>query len=142
MFFILFRNSPSLLLLIFPSPFSTLPLIFCNFLRLSFFLVCLRLSLSPYLSRVSHQFSTLFFLYFSRFSLTLLPRTVFYFPFSLYFPRLSVSVSLLIAVRGHRYLKPFTAPAAVSLGDSRLYTGLMGISARQWFCVHAQRNII
>lgn len=86
------------------------------------------LSLSPYLSHVSHQFSTLFLLYFSRFSLTLLFRTAFYFSFSLYFPRLSVSISSLIAVRGQRYLKPFTAPAAVSLGDSRLYTGLMGAS--------------
>lgn len=42
MLFILFRHFSSLLLLIFPSPFSSLPLIFCNFLRLSTSLVCLR----------------------------------------------------------------------------------------------------
>lgn len=129
MFFIPFRNFSSLLFLVFPSRFSSLPFIFCNFLRLSTSLVCLRrFSLFlPICLACLTNFPPFSFLYFSCFSLTsLLFRTAFYFSFSLYFPRLSVSISLLIAVRGQRYLKPFTAPAAVSLGDSRLYTGLMG----------------
>lgn len=82
MFFIPFRNSPSLLKI---SKFSLTPYISLAFLLFAFYLLQLSsslyfsrlsspfFSLSPYLSRVSHQFSTLFLfillMLLSRFSL-------------------------------------------------------------------------
>lgn len=141
MFFILFRNFPSLLLLIFLLAFL---LSASYLLQLSSYLSRLSspppLSFSLSISRVSPIFHPFSF-YTSRASLSpSYPRTVFYFSFSLYLPSPLCLYLSSDRSSGTAIPQAIYRAAAVSLGDSRLYTGLMGVSAQQWFCVRAQRN--